>query len=312
MSNSKNIDKEKTCYETLFEILSYYAYQRSSFDSPGVSAQYIINRIKKNISKYDQDIRIEVLERILYLTNDRIIAGVGTKTVFHSLDGISIDLAKKVKSEKEIENAKKKKQQDIAEYKENKLFERIDFLYDRLNGKKRAELMDIETDLNKKIMSIVSTYRVYNVTAFVDVLSRLYLGLYGKTKSSVIMELESLNIKVNKSGKLSPIMNNDLLRYQLVALAITLNECEKSAEGIKPKYPESSYNRYGYNKLLYDVRLIGQTVAKKFEKEFGISPKMSLIEEPYDRSYDKMLNSDQIMFDEFLNDNPIKKIRRGE
>lgn len=308
MSNAEKFEKERTCYETLFEILDYYAYQRATFDPSDVSAMYIINRIKKNISKNDIDIRLEVLSRILYLTNDRIIAGVGTKTVFHSLDGISLDLVKKIKAEKSKEN---KKQEYIIQ-KENKLFDRIDFLYDRLSDKDRSSLVDIETDLNKRIMSVVSTYRIYNVTAFVDVLSRLYMGVYGKNKKSLIQELDSLDIKVNKSGKLLPIMNNDLLKYHIVSLAITLNECEKSASGIKPKYSEGSYNRYEYNKLLCEINFTGRTIAKKFEKEFGISPKMSLIEEPYDRSYDKMLASDQIMFDEILDNAPIKKIRRDK
>lgn len=308
MSNAEKFEKEKTCYETLFEILDYYAYQRVSFDPSDVPAMYVINRIKKNISKCDIDVRLEVLSRILYLTNDRIIAGVGTKTVFHSLDGISLDLVKKVNTEKNKEN---KKQEYIAE-KENKLFNRIDFLYDRLSDKDRESLVNIETDLNKRIMSIVSTYRIYNVAAFVDVLSRLYMGIYGKNKKSLIQELNSLNIKVNKNGKLLPIMNNDLLKYHIVSLAITLNECEKSANGIKPKYPESSYNRYEYNKLLCEIKFVGKTIAKKFEKDFGLSPKMSLVEEPYDRSYDKMLASDQIMFDEILDNTPIKKIRRDK
>lgn len=312
MKKDELLKEENKRYETLEEILSYYALQRSNFDPVPVSAKYVTNRIKKNISKCNIETRLLILEKILYLTNERIIEGVGTKTVFYSLDGISLDLKKSVREElknnKKCEIKEEKRAKEI-ENKEEKYFKTINHLSDSFDLADRDMMISLETDVNKRLMSTTAGFSIPFARPFIDVLSRLYMGFYGKNKKSLINELESLGVKVNKNGKLTNIMNDELLKYELIALSMAYYKCKSSVKLIAPKYSESSYNKYEYNKLLADINLIGKTVAKAFYEEYGLTTKESLIKEPYDKKYEKMLQSDQIMFDELLEDSPIKRIR---
>ncbi len=135
--------------------------------------------------------------------------------------------------------------------------------------------------------------------------------MYGKNKSQLLDEFADKNIRVNKSDHFVSRMNDDLLRYRLIALAIVLEECRENGQYIRPKYKESSYNRHEYNKLLKRIVLVGKTIKEEYKNEFGKFPKEALIEDPYDKKYEKMLASPQMMLDELFDDGekPIKENR---
>lgn len=314
--------EEQRLYEMLFEILDYYAGQRASFDPVGVSANYIVSRIKKNISKCNEERRIHILEDIITLTNDRIIEGVGTKTVFHSLDGISCDLAKKVdkKKVKNITNIKDnknetEKKEDFTKEDEDILVKQIIFYKNRYDIADREMLVDLESDANKKIMESTSKFKIPFGNANIEVISRLNSGMYGKNKKQLIEELNDLGIKTSKSGRFINRMNDDLLKYRLIALTLVINECRQNEEIIKPKYSEGHYNKNAYYRLLKKVNFIGKTVANEFKNQYGKLPKDSLIEEPFDKKYQQLVDSPQMILDELIDEESekiIKKIRRGK
>ena len=110
-------------------------------------------------------------------------------------------------------------------------------------------------------------------------------------------------------------MNDDLLKYRLIALTLVMNECRQNEEIIKPKYSEGHYNKNAYYKLLKKVNFIGKTVAKEFKNQYGKLPKDSLIEEPFDKKYQQLVDSPQMILDELIDkesEKIIKKIRRGK
>ena len=309
---------EQDLYEMLIEIMDYYAAQRASFDPVNTSARYIAGRIQKNISKCSEDQRIEILGKIITLTNNRILENVGTKTVFYSLDGISCDLAKSTKEKKvkkvETSAAKieqvSKEEADEKNQDEERILKRIKDWLKYFETADRKTLISLESDVNKKIISSIAKFQIPNGKANKEIIGRLNRGMYGKTKSQLITELENHGIKVNKSGKLSNIMNDDLLKYRLAALSVSIQECNDDIALIRPKYIYGSYNKNGYYKLLSKIQLIGKLVAEEYKKEYGKMPKETMIENPYDRSYEKLINNPQMILDELFDSEEEKVIKR--
>ena len=303
---------EQDLYDMLYEILKDYAIQRSSFDATNVSPKYIILRVKKNIAKCTAEQRMEILGKIITLTNDRILAGVGTKTVFNSLDGISCDLVKSIRRKrvKTISNNNKNQEsEEKQELEKNKIIGDIRLYSKRFDIADRDMLISLESDANKKIIAATNAFFIPFGNASIDVISRLNMGMYGKNQSQLSAELNERGIKVSKSSRFIPRMNDHLLKYRLIALVLVLNECRNSIHVIKPKYREGTYNKYEYYKLLGKVVLIGKTISEEFKKEYGKLPKESLINDPYDKKYAKLLENPQMILDELVDDDSAKPIK---
>ena len=164
------------------------------------------------------------------------------------------DKKKKVTKITNLKETSKKNENKSNEEKEQEekdlIIKKIKFYDKRFSIADREMLIDLEKDANKKIILSTSTFNIPFGNANIDVISRLNMGMYGKNKSQLLDEFAAKNIRVNKSDRFISRMNDDLLRYRLIALAIVLEECRENGKYIRPKTRESSYNRYEYSKLL--------------------------------------------------------------
>lgn len=313
MNTKEQLKKdEKRLLDTIYEILDYYNYQRMSFDPSDISAGMVVSEIKKNISRLRIETRIEILGSIITTINDGILESDGTRFIFHN--AIDQSLREIADRKKVISVAKEDKKEQINKENEEKILKQIPYLLNMFDVADREMMISLETDINKKIMGVTAWFGIPHGGANIDVISRLNSGMYGKNQSQLISELKESGIKTSKSTKVSAVMSDELFKYRLTALLLTLNACEINKDNIKPKTYTSHYNRGEYNKLLEKVKLIGKTVAKAYEREYGMTPKQALFEDPYDKKYEQMLKDSQMMLDEFLLDDEIKvkDIRRDK
>lgn len=303
--------EEKRLYETLYEILDYYNYQRISFDPSDISAQTVISSIKKNIYRCGIEKRIDILEKIITKVNYGILSSDGTRFIFH--DAIDQSLREKA-SKKKVKKVVSKNEEMILKQKEDDLLQKISYCIDKFEVADRKMLLDLETDINKRIMRVIGTFGKSVASTNSDIVSRLNQGMYGKNQAQLISELESCGIKVTKSNKLKGVMSDDLLRYRLTALYLMLDLCKERMDLIRPKTIDDNYSIGEYTKLLKEVKFIGKTVASAFEAKYGITTRESLIQDTYDKKYEQMLGNSQIMLDELLDsdDVTIKSIRRDK
>lgn len=311
------IQEEKRLLETIYDILDYYNDQRMTFDPSDISANTVVLEIKKNLSRLGIETRIDILGKIITTINNGVLESDGTRFIFHNAIDQSLRERADRKKPRKVVNALKGKE-DIKEQqdreKEAQLLQQIPYFLNRFDVADREMMFDLEKDINKKIMYVTGWFGIPNGKANMDVISRLNLGMYGKNQSQLVSELEEFGIKIPKTTKISGVMNDELFKYRLTALFLTLNACETNRDYIKPKTSTSHYNRNEYYKLLGEINLIGKTVAKAYKKDYGLTPKQSLFDDPYDKRYNQMLKSSQMMLDEFLSDDEIKikDIRRDK
>lgn len=147
--------------------------------------------------------------------------------------------------------------------KEEMFLSMVDTFMERLDSKKRSELIIIEKEKYKTLLENLSSFKFGSFA-----IANLNQGLYDMTKEEMDMFFKNNSLKQDHSNY-TDYMSNDLLKYYIVSLDLAIDSCNSKAECVNSSKNKDVSFIYGDNTGALEI---GQKIKKQYFEIYKTTP----------------------------------------
>jgi len=251
---------ERKRYEILWEqfvsIINDKARSDSYFD--GLDSE--IRRIRNLVEKESDDIKKAfILDNVISFVQNKISRGIYSGEIINSMYASAAD-EKKILKDKEY-------------YFVKGTSIKIEDLYNALEGATREQLIGLEDEYNTLLKD--KTEVLGQKLARGEIIGSLNRGMYGSTRDELVKTITDNGVAVKNNDRFISYMNNDLLKFRIIALRLAGVYCDKAHMKLLEETNDTGalMDKKSYNKLRKKVEKLGDYIKIMYENNFNLFPR---------------------------------------
>lgn len=193
-----------------------------------------------------------------------------------------------------MNNLKKMKQEELTKLIETKKKSKEEEQIDQMITKRIFNLVgELENIPREKLLNLenIKTKELENACGiFIDPKARgeirgaLNIGMFEMTKGKIVKKFKANGVKINDNDKLSKFMTDELLKYEIASIALTIKYCDKTTENTfkrAEKGQGSAVNNDDYKYMLKKTEQLGIITKGIYKGLSGMTPMEELEENAY-------------------------------
>lgn len=256
--------KNKKRYEILWEKFLSIINDKTLNDSYTNNLDIEIRKIKTIIEKEPNEIKkVLIIESLISFINSKISRNTHSSEIINSMYTHVLDTKKRLK--------------DKDYYFEKGTSTKVEQLYKALYEAKREELILLENQYNTILKE--KTEALGQKRARGEIIGSLNKGMYDSTREELSKAVKDNGIVLKNDDRFISYMNNDLLKFRIIALRLSGVYIDKALEKHfeKTKDASSLMSKNEYNKLREKIENLGNYIKIIYENNFNLFPRDEIL-----------------------------------